>query len=162
VYVANVDEAQIGRPGPLAQQVFAIAQAEGSRAIAFCGKIEAELAGLSSSDVAAFTRELGIERGGLDQLILTAYDLLGLMTFLTAGEKEVRAWTIARGTRAPRAAGAIHSDIERGFIRAEIVSYDDYARLRSMEALRAAGLVRSEGKEYVMQEGDVVNFRFNV
>ena len=162
VYVANVDEAQIGRPGPLAQQVFAIAQAEGSRAIAFCGKIEAELAGLSSGDVAAFTRELGIERGGLDQLILTAYDLLGLMTFLTAGEKEVRAWTIARGTRAPRAAGAIHSDIERGFIRAEIVSYDDYARLRSMEALRAAGLVRSEGKEYVMQEGDVVNFRFNV
>jgi ribosome-binding ATPase len=162
VYVANIDEAQIAAPGPLAQATFAIAAAEGSRAIAFCGKIEAELAGLTPDEAAAFTAELGIDRGGLDQLILTAYDLLGLMTFLTAGEKEVRAWTIPRGTRAPQAAGVIHSDIERGFIRAEIVGYDDYARLRTMEALKAAGLVRSEGKEYVMQEGDVVNFRFNV
>jgi len=88
--------------------------------------------------------------------------MLGLMTFLTAGEKEVRAWTIERQTKAPQAAGKIHSDIERGFIRAEIVSYDDYARLRTMDAIRAAGLLRSEGKEYVMNEGDVVNFRFNV
>jgi ribosome-binding ATPase YchF (GTP1/OBG family) len=94
--------------------------------------------------------------------VLSAYELLGLMTFLTAGEIEVRAWTIERGTKAPQAAGKIHSDIERGFIRAEIVSYDDYARLRTMDAIRAAGLLRSEGKEYVMQEGDVVNFRFNV
>jgi GTP-binding protein YchF len=162
LYVANVDEAQIASLGPTARAVFEIADAEGSRAIAFCGKVEAELAELAPDERTAFAAELGIERGALEQLILSAYDLLGLMTFLTAGEKEVRAWTIARGTRAPQAAGKIHSDIERGFIRAEIVSYDDYARLRSMEALRAAGLLRSEGKDYVMQEGDVVNFRFNV
>ncbi len=162
LYVANVDEDQIAQPGPLAQSVFDLARREGSGAIAFCGKIEAELAGLSDDEARAFREELGIRRTGLDQLVLSAYDMLGLMTFLTAGEKEVRAWPIERGTKAPQAAGKIHSDIERGFIRAEIVSYDDYARLRSMEAMRSAGLVRAEGKEYVMQEGDVVNFRFNV
>jgi GTP-binding protein YchF len=162
LYVANVDEEQIGAPGPLAQSVFALAKAEGSRAIAFCGKIEAELAGMSEDEAQTFRGELGIDRSGLDQLILSAYDLLGLMTFLTAGEIEARAWTIEKGTKAPQAAGKIHSDIERGFIRAEIVSYADYARLRTMEAIKAAGLLRSEGKEYVMQEGDVVNFRFNV
>ena len=101
-------------------------------------------------------------RRGLDELALAAFETLGLMTFLTAGEQEVRAWTIERGTRAPQAAGKIHSDIERGFIRAEIVSYEDYAELKTMDAIRAAGRLRSEGKEYVMQEGDVVNFRFNV
>ncbi len=162
LYVANVDEAQIGDPGPLTRRIFDFAAAEGSRAIAFCGKIEAELAGLDETEAKPFRAELGIDRSGLDQLILSSYELLGLMTFLTAGEKETRAWTIARNTRAPAAAGKIHSDIERGFIRAEIVSYDDYARLRTMEAIKAAGLLRSEGKEYVMQEGDVVNFRFNV
>jgi len=94
--------------------------------------------------------------------VVSAYDLLGLMTFLTAGEKETRAWTIERGTKAPQAAGKIHGDIERGFIRAEIVDYDDYVKYRTMEALRNAGRVRSEGKDYVMREGDVVNFRFNV
>ena len=162
LYVANVDEAQIEALGPLAQSVFALAEREGSGAIAFCGKIEAELAGLSEDEARTFRHELGIGRSGLDQLILSSYGLLGLMTFLTAGEKEVRAWTIDKGTRAPAAAGKIHSDIERGFIRAEIVSYEDYARLRTMEAIKAAGLLRSEGKEYVMREGDVVNFRFNV
>jgi GTP-binding protein YchF len=162
LYVANVDEAQIGAPGPLARSVFALAERERSGAIAFCGKIEAELAGLTEAEAATFRSELGIDRSGLSQLILSAYDLLGLMTFLTAGEKEVRAWTIDKGTKAPQAAGKIHSDIERGFIRAEIVSYEDYARLRTLEALKAAGLVRSEGKDYVMREGDVVNFRFNV
>lgn len=162
LYIANVDEPQILDPGPLAQRVFEHAATEGSRAIALCGKIEAELAGLSEAEAVDFRAELGIERAGLDRMIVSAYDLLGLMTFLTAGEKESRAWTIEKGTKAPQAAGKIHSDIERGFIRAEIVSYEDYARLRSMEALRAAGLLRSEGKEYVMQEGDVVNFRFNV
>jgi GTP-binding protein YchF len=163
LYVANVDEAQIATPGPLAESVFALAKREGSRAIAFCGKIEAELVGIEDeAEARTFREELGIDRSGLDQLILTGYDLLGLMTFLTAGEQEVRAWTIDKGTKAPQAAGKIHSDIERGFIRAEIVSYDDYARLRQMDAIRAAGLLRSEGKEYVMQEGDVVNFRFNV
>lgn len=162
LYVANIDEAQIAHPGPLLAEVRAIAQAEGSGVIAFCGKVEAELAGLSAEEAREFCAELGIARGGLDQLVVSAYDLLGLMTFLTAGEKEARAWTIERGTKAPAAAGKIHSDIERGFIRAEIVSYDDYAKYRTMDALRAAGLVRSEGKEYVMQEGDVVNFKFNV
>jgi len=162
LYVANVGEAQIARLGASAQSVFDLAEREGSRAIAFCAKLEAELAGLSDDEATVFRKELGIDRSGLDQLILQAYDVLGLMTFLTAGEKEVRAWTIEKGSKAPQAAGKIHSDIERGFIRAEIVSYDDYARLRSMEAIRSAGLFRSEGKEYVMREGDVVNFRFNV
>ena len=162
LYVANVDEDQIGNLGPLAASVFELARREGSRAIAFCGKIESELAGLTDDEAKTFREELGIDRSGLDQLILGAYDLLGLMTFLTAGEIEVRAWTIDKGTKAPHAAGKIHSDIERGFIRAEVVSYDDYAALRTMEAIKAAGKLRSEGKDYVMQEGDVVNFRFNV
>ncbi|MDQ2907946.1 MAG: redox-regulated ATPase YchF [Candidatus Eremiobacteraeota bacterium] len=162
LYVANVDEEAVARPGLLAQRVFDFAHAEGSRAISFCGQIEAELAGLDEPEAKTFRAELGIDRSGLDQLILSSYELLGLMTFLTAGEKETRAWTIERGTKAPQAAGKIHSDIERGFIRAEIVSYDDYARLRTMDAIKGAGLLRSEGKEYVMQEGDVVNFRFNV
>jgi GTP-binding protein YchF len=162
LYVANVDEKQIAEPGPGVQRLFEIAKEEGTQAIAICGQIEAELAGLSDEDATAFREELKIEHSALDQLILAAYEQLGLMTFLTAGKKEVRAWTIARGSKAPQAGRAIHSDIERGFIRAEIVSFDDYDRLRTMEALKAAGLVRSEGKEYVMREGDVVNFRFNV
>jgi GTP-binding protein YchF len=162
LYVANIDEVQIGNPGPFAQAVSEQAERDGSAAIAICGKIEAELAGLSDADALSFREALGIRRAGLDELVLAAYDLLGLMTFLTAGEKEVRAWPIAKGSKAPQAAGKIHSDIERGFIRAEIVAYDDYVRLRTMDALRSAGLMRSEGKEYVMREGDVVNFRFNV
>jgi hypothetical protein len=162
LYVANIDEEQIGNPGPLMRAVEGVAAAEGSPVVAFCGKVEAELAGLTDAEAKEFCSELGIERGGLDQLIVTAYDLLGLMTFLTAGEKEVRAWTIDRGSKAPQAAGKIHSDIERGFIRAEIASYGDYVSYKTIDALRTAGLLRSEGKEYVMQEGDVVNFKFNV
>lgn len=162
LYVANVDEEQIGNPGPWAGQVRAAAKADGGRMVMLCGKIEAELAGLTDDEAREFCAELGIGRSGLDELALTAYDLLGLMTFLTAGEQEVRAWTIERGSKAPQAAGKIHSDIERGFIRAEVVSYDNYVTYKTMDALKAAGLVRSEGKEYVLQEGDVVNFRFNV
>lgn len=162
LYVANIDEEQIRHPGPLLNTVRDLARAEGSGVVAFCGKVEAELAGLTEEEAKEFREELGIERGGLDQLIVSAYDLLGLMTFLTAGEKEVRAWTIERGTRAPQAAGKIHSDIERGFIRAEIVDYADYVKYKTMEAMRTAGVVRSEGKDYVMREGDVVNFKFNV
>jgi GTP-binding protein YchF len=162
LYVANVDEGQIGAPGPLARSLEAIATSEGSRMVVLSGKVEAELAGLTEEEAAEYRGELGLERSGLDDLASAAYELLGLMTFLTAGEKEVRAWTIACGTKAPEAAGKIHGDIERGFIRAEIVSYDDYVRYRTMDALRSAGLVRSEGRDYVMQEGDVVNFRFNV
>ncbi|MGC1381331.1 MAG: DUF933 domain-containing protein, partial [Candidatus Baltobacteraceae bacterium] len=130
--------------------------------VVLSGKVEAELAGLSEAEAAEFRHELGLERTGLDDLAAAAYDSLGLMTFLTAGEKEARAWPIPKGTKAPQAAGTIHGDIERGFIRAEIVSFDDYAQYGTMEALRAAGRVRSEGRDYVMQEGDVVNFRFNV
>jgi GTP-binding protein YchF len=162
VYVANLDEAQMRKQGLAAEAVRRLAQARGGRAILLCGKLEAELAGLSEEEAREFCREFGLARSGLDELAAAAYDLLGLMTFLTAGEKEVRAWPIRRGTKAPQAAGKIHGDIERGFIRAEIVSYDDYVRYRTMDALRAAGRVRSEGRDYVMQEGDVVNFRFNV
>ena len=162
LYVANVDEAQLTLPGPLVRAVDAIAKAEGSRVVVLSGKVEAELAGLTDAEAVEFRHELGIERSGLDRLAASAYDALGLMTFLTAGPKESRAWPIERGTKAPQAAGTIHTDIERGFIRAEIVDYADYVRYKTMDALRAAGKVRSEGKDYVMQEGDVVNFRFNV
>ena len=162
LYVANVDEEQILNPGPMAQAVFAHAMGENSRAIAFSGKIESEFAGLSDEEADEFRRDYGIVTGGLDQLIVQAYDLLGLMTFLTTGEKETRAWPIAKNTKAPQAAGKIHSDIERGFIRAEICTYDDFVKYRSRDALRTAGLLRSEGKDYVMHEGDIVEFRFHV
>ena len=162
LYVANVAETELGVDGEQVRVVREIARAQGGRAVVLSGKVEAELAGLSESEAAEYRRELGIERSGLDELAKAAYDLLGLMTFLTAGEKEARAWPIRRGTKAPQAAGTIHGDIERGFIRAEIVSYEDYVKYRTMEELRAAGRVRSEGRDYVMQEGDVVNFRFNV
>src|SRR5580700_849317 len=162
LYVANVGETQISSTGEQVTMVRDIARERGGRAVVLSGKVEAELAGLSEADAVEFRHELGIERSGLDELAAAAYELLGLMTFLTAGEKEARAWPIRRGTKAPQAAGSIHSDLERGFIRAEIVSYDDYVQYGSMETMRAAGRVRSEGREYVMQEGDVVNFRFNV
>ena len=162
LYVANVDETQIGKPGEQVRTVEEIARAQQGRAVVLSGKLEAELAGLPEAEAAEFRREVGLERSGLDDLSAAGYDLLGLMTFLTAGEKEARAWPIPKGTKAPKAAGTIHSDLERGFIRAEIVGYDDYVEFKTMEALRAAGRVRSEGREYVMQEGDVVNFRFNV
>ena len=162
LYVANVDESQIGTPGPLAQAVLQRAAEERGQAIVLSGKIESELAGLSDEEASEFCGELGIARSGLDQLVLSSYEALRLMTFLTAGPKEARAWTIPRETKAPQAAGKIHSDIERGFIRAEVVAYNDYARLRSLEAVRAAGLLRSEGKDYIMQEGDVVEFLFKV
>lgn len=162
IYVANVNESRIGDPDAAAEAVRAVAESQGTRAVVLSGKVEAELAGLSEAEASEFRAELGLERSGLDELAVAAYDLLGLMTFLTAGEMEVRAWTIPRGTKAPEAAGRIHGDIERGFIRAEIVSYDDYVKYRSMDAMRSAGRVRSEGRDYVMQEGDVVNFRFNV
>jgi len=139
-----------------------VAKQDGSAVVVLSGKIESELAGLSDEEAQEFCAELGIERSGLDELALRTYDLLGLMTFLTAGEQEVRAWTIAKGTKAPQAAGKIHGDIERGFIRAEIVSYNDYVEYKTMAALKNAGKVRAEGKDYVMQEGDVVNFLFNV
>jgi GTP-binding protein YchF len=162
LYVANVDEVGSDASAERVNAVRARAQAEGAQCVVLCAKLEAELAALPPDESAAFAKEMGLEGSGLDHLILAAYRLLDLMTFLTAGEKETRAWTIARGTKAPQAAGTIHSDIERGFIRAEIASYEDLVRLKGLQAVREAGLLRSEGREYVMQEGDVVNFRFNV
>ena len=132
-------------------------------AIILCIKIEEELASLDNEDDKKEMLEmLGLQESGLDKVIKSSYDLLGLMSFLTAGEPEVRAWTIKKGTKAPQAAGKIHSDIERGFIRAEVVSYDDLMREGSMNAVKEKGLLRSEGKDYIMQDGDIVLFRFNV
>ncbi len=139
-----------------------IAGPRAAECVVICAQLEAELVALPPEDRPDYLPSLGVESSGVDRLIKSAYRLLGLMSFLTAGEKEVRAWTIPHGTRAPQAAGTIHSDIERGFIRAEIVSYDDLIRAGSNAAAREQGLLRLEGKEYVMQEGDVVHFRFNV
>lgn len=144
------------------QAVKAIAEAEGSEVLPICAELEAEIASLSKEEKAEFLADLGIEQGGLDLLIQRSYDLLGLMSFLTAGEPEVRAWTIKKGTKAPQAAGKIHSDIERGFIRAEVINYQTLLEQGSLAAAREKGLVRSEGKDYVIQDGDVVLFRFNV
>lgn len=124
--------------------------------------IEAEIAELEGEDRAMFLEEMGLSESGLDRLIKAGYSLLGLISFLTAGPKEVRAWTIKKGTKAPQAAGKIHSDFERGFIRAEVIAYDDLIACGSMAAAKEKGLVRSEGKDYVMKDGDIVLFRFNV
>jgi GTP-binding protein YchF len=164
IFAANVGEATLADPDANrhVRTVREIATAEGAECVAICAQLEAELVALSPEDRGSYLSELGVGSSGVDQLIKSAYRLLGLMSFLTAGEKEVRAWTIPRGTRAPVAAGTIHSDIERGFIRAEVVSYGDLTRAGSYAAAREQGLLRLEGKEYVMQEGDVVHFRFNV
>jgi hypothetical protein len=164
VYAANVDEATLADPdsNPHVRTVREIAAEEGAEMVAICAQLEAELVALAPEDRKGYLLELGVGSSGVDRLIKSAYRLLGLMSFLTAGEKEVRAWTVPRGTRAPQAAGTIHTDIERGFIKAEIVSYDDLIRVGSNAAAREQGLLRLEGKEYVMQEGDVVLFRFNV
>jgi GTP-binding protein YchF len=164
IYAANVDEATLADPeaNPHVRAVHEIASAEAAEYVPICAQLEAELVALAPEDRKGYLSELGVESSGVDRLIQSAYRLLGLMSFLTAGEKEVRAWTVPRGTRAPQAAGTIHSDIERGFIKAEIVSYDDLVRVGSNAAAREQGLLRLEGKEYVMQEGDVVHFRFNV
>ena len=139
-----------------------LAAKEGAEVLPICAELEAEISSLDKEEKEMFLSDLGIEQGGLDLLIQKSYDLLGLMSYLTAGKPEVRAWTIKKGTKAPQAAGKIHSDFERGFIRAEVVSFDDLMKCGSMQAAKEKGLVRSEGKEYVMQDGDIVLFRFNV
>ena len=139
-----------------------IAAEEGSEVLPICAELEAQIAELDKDEKEMFLSELGIAEGGLDLLIERSYDLLGLMSFLTAGKPEVRAWTIKKGTKAPQAAGKIHSDIERGFIRAETISFDVLMECGSMQTAKEKGLIRSEGKEYVMQDGDIVLFRFNV
>jgi ribosome-binding ATPase len=164
IYAANVDEATLADPESNAhvRTVREIAAEEGAECVPICAQLESELVALAPEDRASYLGELGVESSGVGNMIKSAYHLLGLMSFLTAGEKEVRAWTIPQGTRAPQAAGTIHSDIERGFIRAETVSYDALTRAGSYAAAREQGLLRLEGKDYVMQEGDVVHFRFNV
>ena len=164
LYIANVSEEQLANPlkDENIRQVIEYAKTENAEVIPLCVKIEEELASLNLEDKKEMLDALGLKESGLDKVIKASYDLLGLMSFLTAGEQEVRAWTIKKGTKAPAAAGKIHSDIERGFIRAEIVSYNDLIKEGSMNAAKDKGLVRSEGKDYIMQEGDIVLFRFNV
>ncbi|MBR4425282.1 MAG: redox-regulated ATPase YchF [Oscillospiraceae bacterium] len=163
IYACNLDEDSFAAGGnAYFRAVEELAQREGSQVLPVCAKFEAEMVGLEPEDRAMFMEELGMTEGGLARLIRCSYSLLGLISFLTCGPDECRAWTIRRGTKAPRAAGKIHSDIERGFIRAEIVAFDDLKRCGSMAAAKEKGLVRSEGKEYVMQDGDVTYFRFNV
>ena len=163
LYCANIAEDDIKNPDiPYVQTVKDIASKENAAGVVISAKIEDELGQLEADDRQMFLDDLGIESAGLDKMIKASYSLLGLISYLTAGPKEVRAWTITNGTKAPQAAGKIHSDFERGFIRAEVVSYDDLMACGTYNAAKEKGLVRSEGKEYVMKDGDVVLFRFNV
>lgn len=164
LYIANVSEEQIEDPenDENVKKVKEYALKENAEVIPLCVKIEEELSGLDDNDKKEMLEALGLEESGLDKVIKKSYDLLGLMSFLTAGEPEVRAWTIKKRTKAPQAAGKIHSDIERGFIKAEVVSFEDLMKEGSMVAAREKGLVRQEGKEYIMQDGDIVLFKFNV
>lgn len=164
LYIANISEEQIenAENDEMVLKVKEYAAKENAEVIPLCVKIEEELSGLDDSDKKEMLEAMGLEESGLDKVIKKSYDLLGLMSFLTAGEPEVRAWTIKKGTKAPQAAGKIHSDIERGFIKAEVVSFDDLMECGSMVVAKEKGLVRQEGKEYVMQDGDIVLFKFNV
>ena len=144
------------------EMVKEIAESEHAAVLPICAEVEAEISGMELDEKELFLSEMGLEQSGLDRLINACYDLLGLISYLTAGKPEVRAWTITKGTKAPQAAGKIHTDFERGFIRAEVVSFDDLMSCGSMAAAKEKGLVRSEGKEYVMNDGDIVLFRFNV
>ncbi|HSL55214.1 MAG TPA: redox-regulated ATPase YchF [Pyrinomonadaceae bacterium] len=164
IYAANVEESALAglENNAMVNAVREIAAKEAAECVVICAQLEADLVALPPEERVDYLHSLNVETSGVDQLIKSAYHLLGLMSFLTAGEKEVRAWTIPQGTRAQTAAGTIHSDIERGFIRAEIVSYDELIAAGSYAAAREKGLLRLEGKDYIMQEGDVVHFRFNV
>ena len=164
LYIANISEDQIENMenDEMVQKVKKYASKEKAEVIPLCVKIEEELSGLDDTDKKEMLEALGLEESGLDKVIKKSYDLLGLMSFLTAGEPEVRAWTIKKGTKAPQAAGKIHSDIERGFIKAEVISFNDLINSGSIVLAKEKGLVRSEGKEYIMQDGDIVLFKFNV
>ena len=165
IYVANVSEDEAGKE-PLDNKHYLglkeLAREEKAEILSICASIEAEIAELDAEEKKVFLEDMGIAESGLDRLIKASYSLLGLISYLTAGPQESRAWTITKGTKAPGAAGKIHSDFERGFIRAEVVAYDDLIKLGSMTAAKEAGLVRSEGKEYVVKDGDIILFRFNV
>jgi len=161
MYVANVDEHGFGS-NPRLDSLRAIAADDGSEVVAVCAAIEAEISELDESDRAAFLHDLGLDEPGLDRIIHAGYRLLGLLTFFTTGPKEVHAWTVRAGAAAAQAAGAIHTDFERGFIRAETIGYDDYVNFNGESGAREAGRLRLEGKEYIVQEGDVMYFRFNI
>jgi GTP-binding protein YchF len=162
LYVCNVEEGDAANGNALSKQVFAKAAAEGAQAVVISAAIEAEIATLPAADREAFLSDLGLHETGLNRMIHAAYALLGLITFYTAGPKESRAWTVHKGAKAPEAAGEIHTDFERGFIRAETIAYDDYIKFGGEAGARDAGKLRSEGKDYVVQDGDVMLFRFNV
>jgi len=162
MYVANVDEEALFEDNEFVKQLREYAEKEGAPVVKICAKIEAELAELSREEKEEFLKELGLKEPGLNAVIREGYKLLDLITFFTAGEQEVRAWTVRRGTKAPQAAGKIHSDIERGFIRAEVIRYEDLLREGSLQACKEKGLMRLEGKDYEVQDGDVIYFRFNV
>lgn len=165
IYAANMSEDDFKggiEKNPYFRQVKEIAESEHAAVLPICAEIEAEISGMEPEEKALFLQDMGLSESGLDRLIRACYSLLGLISYLTAGQPEVRAWTITKGTKAPQAAGKIHSDFERGFIRAEVVSFDDLMACGTMAAAKEKGLVRSEGKEYVMQDGDIVLFRFNV
>lgn len=164
IYAANLDEAGFSdcESVPYYRLVEERAQSQGAQVIPVCAKLEAEIAELPGEEKAMFLEDLGVAESGLDRLIRASYTLLGLISYLTSGEDECRAWTITRGTKAPQAAGKIHTDFERGFIRAEVIAYDDLMAAGSMAAAREKGLIRSEGKEYVVKDGDIILFRFNV
>ena len=163
IYVANISEDEVGKPdNDMVKAVKEYAEKDGAKVISLSAKIEEELAGLESDEREAFKEELGITESGLEKLVATSYDLLGLMSFLTAGEKEVRAWTIKKGTKAPQAAGKIHTDFEKGFIKAEVVSFSDLIEAGSYLKAKEKGKVRMEGKDYVVQDGDIMLFRFNI
>lgn len=162
LYVANVAEDDLAGTHPFVAKVRELAAGEGAQVVTICGKIEAEISELEGEEKQAFLAEMGLAESGLDQLIRSGYELLGLITYFTAGVKEVRAWTITRGTKAPQAAGVIHTDFEKGFIRAEVISYADYIAAGGEAGAKEKGQMRLEGKEYVVQDGDVMHFRFNV
>lgn len=162
MYVANISESEIGTENEYVLKVKEYAKEQNAEVITLSVKIEEEISMLEEDEKKEMLEAMGLKESGLDTLIIKSYDILGLMSFLTAGEVEVRAWTIKKGTKAPVAAGKIHSDIQRGFIKAEIVSYDDLVKYGSIQKAREKGLVRLEGKEYIMQEGDIVDFKFNV
>ena len=161
MFVANVNETGFTN-NPILDSLKALAQKDNLPVISICAKIEAEIADLENEDKAIFLRELGLEEPGLDKVIRSAYELLGLQTYFTAGVKEVRAWTVKKGATAPEAAGVIHTDFEKGFIRAEVISYNDFITYNGEQKSKEAGKMRLEGKEYIVQDGDVMHFRFNV
>lgn len=162
LYVANVGEADTPGKNAHASQLRGLAEKEGARFVLVCGKLEEEISQLEPAERAEFLKSAGLDEPGLSRLVRAGYDLLGLITYFTAGEKEIRAWTVARGTNAPRAAGRIHSDIERGFIAAEVIPFEDYVRCGGEQGAKAQGRMRLEGREYKIQDGDIILFRFNV